>query len=308
VDRTAPGGVRGLTAAMVGVILSVLTQLGLFALVTLSLALVFGASRVVNLAVGDLAAVGAYAMVATAGLPFAVGVAVGLVTAAPVLFLMERGLLRWLRGDPLASLLVTWGIGMAVRQVCEVVFGATPRSVPAPVSADLEVLGAPYPAYRVVAAAVGIAVVGAALLVCYWTRVGLRLRAVSDNAEMADLLGTPPARTRSAAFVVAGLLSVLAGALYSPLLGVNPTMGFALLIPAFFALLLARPGAFAGAVAAVAVIVTLQVALRRLFSDTAAEALFYVVVLVAVALRSTAPLRRFRSWITRPVPAAGGTA
>lgn len=290
---------------MVGVVLSVLTQLGLFALVTLSLALVFGVSRVVNLATGDFAAVGAYAMVATAGLPFALGVAVALVACAPLLFLVERGLLSRLRGEALPSLLVTWGIGMAVRQVCEVVFGATPRSVAAPVGANVEILGTPYPAYRLVAAVVGLAVAGGVLLVCYRTRVGLRLRAVADNPEMADLLGTPPARTRSAVFVVAGLLSVLAGALYSPLLGVSTTMGFGLLIPAFFALLLARPGAFAGAAAAAAVIVVLQVLLSRMFMDTAADALFYVIVLVAVTLRSAASTRRFRSWLMRPTTAAG---
>lgn len=283
---------------MVDILLSVLTQFGLFGLLALSLSLVFGVNRVVNLAAGDFAAVGAYAMIATHGLPFALQVVVGLAVAVPVLFLIERGLLSRL-SHPLASLLVTWGIGMGLRQACEVIWGSTGRSVAAPVEGSLNILGTVYPTYRVLAALVAILVAAAVLTLCYKTRAGLRLRAVSDNPKMSALLGTRAAPARSLAFVVAGLIAMLAGALYSPMLGVSPSMGFPLLMPAFFALLLAKPGSFGGAVAAAAIIVALQVVLRYFVTDAVAEALFYAIVLIAVTLRSTRILRRFQSWSAR---------
>lgn len=121
---------------------------------------------------------------------------------------------------------------------------------------------------------------------------------------MAALLGTNPARTRAAAFVVAGLLAVFAGALYAPLLGVTPSMGFPLLVPGFVALLLARPGSFRGTVVAVGLVVVLQVVLRRALSDTVADSFFYVVVLIAVVIRSNNRIRRVASWISRPAQTA----
>ena len=293
---------------LVEVVLSGFTQLGLYALLALSLALVFGVSRIVNLAVGDFAAVGAYAMIATAALPFWLRIAVALVVTTPLLYLLERGLLGRIR-DGLAGMLVTWGIGIAIRQVVEVAYGSTPRSVQAPLDGSVSVLGATYPVYRLLIAAMSLAVVAGVLVVAYRTRAGLRLRAVSDNAAMAALLGSNPQRSRGAAFAVAGALAVLAGALYSPLLGVAPAMGFSLLIPGFVALLLARPGSFRGAVLAVGAVVAVQVVLRRLFPDTVADSLFYVVVLVAVVIRANPHIRRFFSWFARQAqPLRGGRA
>jgi branched-subunit amino acid ABC-type transport system permease component len=292
--------------AVVDVALAAITQFGLFGLLALSLALVFGVSRVVNLAVGDLAAVGAYAMIITAGLPFAARIAVALLVVAPALYLLEMVLLGRIR-DGLAGMLVTWGIGLAIRQLFEVFYTATPRSVPVPVEGAVPVLGSVYPAYRLVIAGISLSVVVALLVLAYRTRAGLRLRAVSDNADMAALLGTNPARTRALAFAAAGLLAVLAGALYSPLLGVTPSMGFTLLVPGFVALLLARPGSLRGAVLAVGLVVVLQVVLRRAFTDTVAEAAFYLVVLVAVVVRASPHIRRFASWFVRPVRAPRGS-
>ena len=86
-------------------------------------------------------------------------------------------------------------------------------------------------------------------------------------------------------------------------------MGFSLLVPGFVALLLARPGSFGGAVVAVGLLVLLQVVLRRVFTDTVAEAVFYLVVLVAVIVRANPHIRRFASWSVRTIAVPrGGTA
>lgn len=284
---------------MIELVLSILTQLGLYGLLALSLSLVFGASRIVNLAVGDFAAIGGFVVLATAGLPFAVSILVSLVVAVPVLIAIERGVLARLRDNALATLLVTWGIGMLLRQVLEVAFGSTPRSIPAPVGGSIELADGPYPTYRLVAAAVGVAVIVLVVVYVYASRAGLRLRAVADNPTMAALLGSNPGRTRTTVFVVAGLLAVLAGGLYSPLLGVYPTLGLNILIPAFVALLLTRPGAFRGAVLGALFVVALQVVLRRFLTDTVADALFYTIVVLLAAFRSTSIHRKALSWSAR---------
>jgi branched-subunit amino acid ABC-type transport system permease component len=282
----------------VDVLLAILSQFGLYGLLTVGIAIVFAALRVVNLAHCDFAMIGAYAAATLAGVPFGWRVVVVLAATVPLLVLVER-LLRRSFADGLGSLLVTLGAGMALRQLAEVTFGATPRSVAAPISGSVEVLGAQGPAYRLVCSLVAVAVVGLVLLAAYRTRWGLTLRAVADNPAMAGLLGTDPNRLRTTAFVAGGLLAVLAGALYSPTLAVSPSMGFALLVPTFFALLFSRPGSLAGAALAALGVSALSVLLRTWLSDVVADALFYVVVIGIAAARSRPTIRRLVTWSRR---------
>lgn len=280
--------------------LSFSSQFGLFALLTLSLALVFGVSRVPNLAVGDFAALGAYGMVILEPLPFWIRVGAILLILAPFFYLIERLLLSRVN-DLLSGLLVTFGLGLAIRQLMESIFTSTARSVSTPVSGSVSILGTTYPTYRLLIAGLSILVVVVALVIAYRTRAGLNLRAVSENQEMSALLGTNPERTRGIAFVIASLLAVLAGALYSPLLGVSPAMGFSLLIPGFVAILLVRPGSLRGAVITVSAIVLFQVFLHRLLSAPVADSIFYVVVLLAVVVLSSRHIRKISSSLHKPV-------
>lgn len=285
------------------VLLAILTQFGLYGLLTLGVAIVFAALRVVNLAQGDLAMTGAY-VAATATVAFGWRVLLALALCVLPLVVIERVLLRRPLADGLATMLVTWGVGMALRQGAELLFASTSRTVAAPVGGTVELLGTPYPAYRLISGLVAAAVIGGVLLVAYRTGWGLTLRAVADNPTMAALLGTDPRRMRTAAFVVGGMLAVLAGALYSPLLAVNPTMGFGLLVPMFFALLFSRPGALGTAVTAALLVAALAVLLRTWLTDTLADALFYIVIIGTAALRSRSHIRRLLSWSRRFLAAA----
>ncbi|MGC7098168.1 branched-chain amino acid ABC transporter permease [Amycolatopsis lurida] len=281
------------------VLLAILSQFGLYGLLTVGIATVFAALRVVNLAHCDFAMIGAYAAATLIGFPFGWRAALVLGATIPLLVLIERVLLRHSLADGLGSMLVTWGVGMALRQLAEVSFGATPRSVTAPVDGSVTVFGASGPAYRLICSLVAVAVIGLVLLAAHRTRWGLTLRAVADNPSMAGLLGTDPNRLRTTAFVAGGLLAVLAGALYSPTLAVSPTMGFSLLVPVFFALLFSRPGSLATAALAALGVSALAVLLRTWLSDVVADALFYVVVFVIAAARSRPSIRRFLSWSRR---------
>ncbi|MFI7006511.1 branched-chain amino acid ABC transporter permease [Streptomyces sp. NPDC050145] len=281
------------------VLIAIFSLAGLYGLVTVGLAVIFAATRVVNLAQGDLVMVGAYATAMVTAAPFGWRIALALVACAVPLLLTERLLLRGPLADGLATMLVTWGVGMALRQAAESAFTANTRSVDAPVSGSLSVFGDSSPAYRLVAAAIAVVVIAAVLVAAYRTSWGLRLRAVADNPAMAALLGTDPRRVRAAAFVLGGLLAVIAGGLYSPLLAVQPSMGFALLVPVFFGLLFSRPGALGTAAAAALGIAALQVLLRTWFTDVLAEALFYLLVIAIAALRSRSWIRRIPSWLTR---------
>ncbi|MEU6998829.1 branched-chain amino acid ABC transporter permease [Nonomuraea sp. NPDC046570] len=281
------------------VLLAILSLFGLYGLITVGIAVIFAATRVVNLAQGDLVMVGAYTAAVVTGPAFGWRAVLALVATAPLLLLVERLLLRRPLADGLATMLVTWGVGMALRQVVELLFTSTSRAVEPPIAGTVTVLTTPYPAYRLACGLIALAVIGLVLLVAYRTDWGLTLRAVADNATMAALLGTDPRRVRTVAFVLGGLLAVLAGALYSPVLAVNPTMGFSLLVPVFFGLLFSRPGALGTAAGAALLIAALSVLLRVWMSDVLAEVLFYLIVIGVAALRSRPWIRRFSSWLSR---------
>jgi branched-chain amino acid transport system permease protein len=116
---------------------------------------------------------------------------------------------------------------------------------------------------------------------------------------MGALLGTDPRRVRSGAFVLGGLLAVLAGVLYSPVLAVNPSLGFSLLVPVFFGLLFSRPGALGTAAVAAVAVAALSVLLRAWLTDVVAEVLFYLIVIAVAALRSRPWIRRLTPWLGR---------
>ena len=92
------------------IVLALVTLGGLYALVTTGLAVTFAASRIVNLAQGDLVMVGAYVAAVVTATAFGWRVLLALAAAAPVLFLVERLLLRGGPADGLAAMLVTWGV------------------------------------------------------------------------------------------------------------------------------------------------------------------------------------------------------
>jgi branched-subunit amino acid ABC-type transport system permease component len=283
----------------VDLLLALLSLFGLYGLVTLGLAVIFAATRVVNLAQGDLVMVGASVVAVVTGPAFGWRVLLAVAASVPLLLIVERLLLRGPLLDGLATMLVTWGVGMALRQLAELMFTSTSRTTPSPVAGTVTILATAYPTYRLIAGLIATATVALVLLAAYRSSWGLSLRAVADNPAMAALLGADPRRTRTLAFVVGGLLAVLAGALYSPVLAVNPTMGFSLLVPVFFGLLFSRPGALGTAAGAALLVAALSVLLRAWLTDVLAEVLFYLIVIAVAALRSRPWIRRFTPWLGR---------
>lgn len=267
-------------------VLNFLSTFSVLVLIAVSLGMIFGQLGIVNLAQGDLVMVGAFAMYAMRDQPFLVGIVVALACGGVLALALEWGVMRALydRGF-LPTLLATWGIGIVLRQLADTVFSSTPHSVAAPIGGSVSVLGVDYPSYRLVMAAAVIAILVVVLLVAYRTSLGLRVRASIDNFEMAALLGNSPTRMRTLAFVSGTGLAVLAGALASPLVGITPTLGVSYLAPAFFAVLLGRPGTIGGPIFGAALVAFLTVGLNRLFTATVAQSLLFAALVLLIAVR-----------------------
>lgn len=255
------------------------------ALIALSLGLIMGELKIVNVAQGDLVMIGAYGMYVMRDLPFpwalAGTVAIGFVLG----ILIERGVLRWVyqRGF-IATLLATWGIGLVLQQLVAVAFSISQKGIDVPVADTIMVLGVTYPLYRVLAGAFMLLTVGAVILLVYRSSFGLRIRASIDNVEMASVLGIAPQRIFTLVFALATALAALAGALVAPTLAITPTMGLVFLAPAFFSVLIAREGSIVGPIIGAAAVQGVLVLLKWVMPVTMAEGVMFALLMLVVAI------------------------
>lgn len=223
-------------------------QISTLALVALGLAIVFGKLQIMNMAHGEFVMIGAYAPVITSsmGLPSWLQVPMCLLTVALVAFALERTIIRHLYGRMFDSLLATWGIAILLREAVELIFGRSYQSVSPPIGGTLSILGADYPAYRIVVI-IGIIVGFAAL---YWwntrSKVATRIKAMVGNPDLAEAIGINTARLSAGAFIFGCCTAGLAGLILAPTIRIEPMMGLDYLIRSFFALVVGGLGSLEG--------------------------------------------------------------
>ncbi|MDL5030304.1 urea ABC transporter permease subunit UrtB [Pelomonas sp. APW6] len=232
-------------------------------LVALGLAITYGLMGVINMAHGELMMIGAYATWGVQG-AFRQWLPVGafdyyLLAALPVAFLaaaavgalMERLVLRWLYGRPLETLLATWGLSLVLMQTVRSLFGAQNVSVenPAWMSGGWQLmpsLSLPFNRLLIVGFA-AVVLLGMAFLL-QRTRLGLFVRAVTQNRRMASCVGVATARVDTYAFALGSGLAGLAGCALSQIGNVGPDLGQSYIVDAFMVVVLGGVGQLAGTV------------------------------------------------------------
>ncbi len=268
---TAAAAVRrierwGLVTVTVETAFQGLSLASILLLMALGLAIVFGLMGVINMAHGELMALGAYATfvvqnVFRAWWPaqfdayFLVALPVSFVVAGAVGLAFERGLIRFLYGRPLETLLLTWGASLIVQQGLRLWFGAANVDVAAPrwLSGGAPVLvGLQLPYNRLFI--VGLA--AAAVVGTYWllfrTASGLLIRAVTQNRVMAASLGVRAGRVDAATFAFGAGLAGLAGSALTQIGNVGPSLGQNYIVDAFLVVVTGGVGKLAGTVLAAA--------------------------------------------------------
>ncbi len=233
-------------------------------LVALGLAITYGLMGVINMAHGELMMLGAYATyvvqrVFQANFPGAfdwyllAAVPVSFAVAALVGAALERGVIRYLYGRPLETLLATWGISLMLMQAVRTMFGAQNVAVENPVwmSGGVQVLpNLQLPFNRLVILAFAIAVLVAMALLISRTRLGLFVRGVTQNRPMASCMGVHTARVDTYAFALGSGIAGLAGCALSQIGNVGPDLGQAYIVDAFMVVVVGGVGQLAGAVVA----------------------------------------------------------
>jgi urea transport system permease protein len=248
VRAAAQSAIRAIdhSRALYGVVQTLLFGLStgsILVLAAIGLAITFGVMGVINMAHGELMMLGAYATFVTQQLmPHHIGTA--LVLALPVAFLVsglvgiaiERGIVRFLYGRPLETLLATFGVSLILQQAVRDIFTANNRPVEAPswLAGSLDFNDALSITYnRLYIILFTLAVFALLLLVLKRTRLGLEVRAVSQNRPMARAMGIRTEWVDAMTFGLGSGIAGVAGVALSQLTNVGPNLGQSYIVDSF---------------------------------------------------------------------------
>jgi len=245
-----------------GAIFSGISLGSILLLVALGLAITYGLMGVINMAHGELMMIGAYATYVVQGLfrqylPGAFDWY--LVAAVPAAFLasalvgavLERGVIRFLYGRPLETLLATWGISLMLMQLVRTIFGAQNVGVENPswMSGGVSLMGnLQLPWNRIVIIGFAFAVLAGMAFLIARTRLGLFVRGVTQNRPIASCMGVNTARIDTYAFALGSGIAGLAGCALSQVGNVGPDLGQSYIVDAFMVVVLGGVGQLAGTV------------------------------------------------------------
>lgn len=233
-------------------------------LAALGLAITFGLMGIINMAHGELLMIGAYATYivqsvfreyfpASIDWYLAAAVPFAFIVTAVVGMALERGVIRFLYGRPLETLLCTWGISLILIQIVRATFGAQNVEVSNPswMSGGIGFSsGLTLPYNRIVIIFFAIVVVGLVWLLLNKTRLGLFVRAVTQNRTMADCVGVPTGRIDMWTFGLGSGIAGLGGVALSQLGNVGPELGQSYIVDSFMVVVLGGVGQLAGTIIA----------------------------------------------------------
>ena len=215
-------------------------------LAAIGLAITFGVMGVINMAHGEMVMLGAYTTfmvqeVIRAHAPNLFGAS--LFFAIPLAFLVsggvgviiERGLIRFLYGRPLETLLATWGLSLVLQQAVRSLFGPSNREVGTPqwMSGSMQLGGLALTYNRLYIILFSLLVLAALVAALRYTSLGLRMRAVTQNRRMAAAMGIRTPWIDAATFGLGSGVAGMAGVALSQIDNVSPNLGQGYIIDSF---------------------------------------------------------------------------
>ncbi|MDP2410474.1 MAG: urea ABC transporter permease subunit UrtB [Pseudolabrys sp.] len=215
-------------------------------LAAIGLAITFGVMGVINMAHGEMVMLGAYTTFVVQDLirtsfpglfdySLAFALPLAFIVAGAVGILIERTVIRYLYGRPLETLLATWGISLVLMQAVRAVFGPTNKEVgnPSWMSGAFD-LGGILITYNRMWIIIFTGIVFVALLAMLrYTRLGLEMRAVTQNRQMAAAVGIRTARIDALTFGLGSGIAGIAGVALSQIDNVSPNLGQGYIIDSF---------------------------------------------------------------------------
>ena len=266
----------------------------IYFLAAIGLAITFGVMGVINMAHGEFIMIGAYTgyVVQTMIADYTLSIAVALPLAFLVTFalgvLMERSVIRWLYHRPLETLLATFGISIALQQIIRQIFGTQARPFTPP-----DWLAGAVTINDVVSISsirIAIFILGVIFFVMLWlilnrTRLGLEVRAVTQNPAMAASMGINPDRINMLTFGLGSGIAGVAGVAIGLFAQVVPDMGSNYIVQSFMTVVVGGVGNIFGTLIGAGMIGSLQKAIEWLNPTNTLAAQTYMILFVILFIQ-----------------------
>ena len=254
------------------------------ALAAFGLAIIYGLIGVINLGHGAMLTLGAYFTWAAvqAGVPFFIAVFLAGCGVGLVGLILEHLIIRHFYDSPFDTLLLTWAFFLVTTEVIKIVFGTDFRNVPSPFPGAINLGVYEVPGYRAFIAGLSGLLILTSAFVFFRTNLGIKIRALIQNQEVASLLGLNIALTYKLVFGFGAFMAGLAGGLIAPMLSVGPYAGDIFLVRSFFVVIVGGVGQLLSGTIMGSFFIGGMETIFALFSDQviAQVAVFFVAIIV----------------------------
>ena len=273
---------------MIQICLNCLLLSALLLLISIGLNIIYGISRVVNLAHGSLYALGAYfgySMVAH-GMNFYLAVLLAPLLAGLFGVVLERLIIEPIRHrDMIYTLILTYGLSVFIDGMFKLIWSDKVLFIqmPASLRGMVNLFGVHYPSYRLFVLAATVCVILMLLALLEKTKLGMIMRAASTIPEMVSALGINMKLVHMGVFGLGCILAGIGGVIAGPLLSVYPMMGSEILLSCFVVLVIGGLGSLRGAILASLLVGTAQT-LGFVFITDFAMVIVYLMMAVILLL------------------------
>ena len=259
-------------------------------MIALGLAIIYGTTGVINMAHGEFVMIGAYTswfLQTKLGIGLIASIIPIFIITALMGFLIERLIIRHLYNRLLDTILATWGIGVILQQFIRLTVGSELKylEIPSYMAGSMSLFGQQVSIYRVFIFLFAIAIFILAWFIIFKTKFGMKLRAVTQNKDIASCFGVNSGAVYSATFAFGTGIAALAGAFVAPLKSISPDMGTNYIIDAFMVVVLGGVESLIGTAASSFIIGETSSFIASFSNDTLAKALVLVITILILRIK-----------------------
>ena len=259
-------------------------------MIALGLAIIYGTTGVINMAHGEFVMIGAYTswfLQTKLGIGLIASIIPIFIITALMGFLIERLIMRHLYNRLLDTILATWGIGVILQQFIRLTVGSELKylEIPSYMAGSMSLFGQQVSIYRVFIFLFAIAIFILAWFIIFKTKFGMKLRAVTQNKDIASCFGVNSGAVYSATFAFGTGIAALAGAFIAPLKSISPDMGTNYIIDAFMVVVLGGVESLIGTAASSFIIGSTSSFIASFSNDTLAKALVLVITILILRIK-----------------------
>ena len=270
--------------------ISSLSITSILLMIALGLAIIYGTTGVINMAHGEFVMIGAYTswfLQTKLGIGLIASIIPIFIITALMGFLIERLIIRHLYNRLLDTILATWGIGVILQQFIRLTVGSELKylEIPSYMAGSMSLFGQQVSIYRGFIFLFAIAIFILAWFIIFKTKFGMKLRAVTQNKDIASCFGVNSGAVYSATFAFGTGIAALAGAFIAPLKSISPDMGTNYIIDAFMVVVLGGVESLIGTAASSFIIGSTSSFIASFSNDTLAKALVLVIIILILRIK-----------------------